>query len=234
MTITRHWMNVAVVAMIGSELRYCNTSAMWFYWIIVQVIMIARLYAMYQGSRKMLIFLVVVFVAVKSVTLVMTIISMTHISEGKFWSWIKDFCVSGSSTGLAEVFILSGTYQCDVTFEEDDVLMASMAAMLTTAWEVLILCLAVWIVVKHFREMQRPSRGWIFGDLFTALIKSHVVYFARWVQREPTSLFLLKFRTYQLCCCFLHSPDLSVSDAVSGKYACRWLLHVTDHGSPFL
>jgi hypothetical protein len=49
----------------------------------MQVIMIARLYAMYQGSRKMLIFLIVVFMATKIITLVMTAISMTHISEGK-------------------------------------------------------------------------------------------------------------------------------------------------------
>lgn len=141
-TITRHWINVVVVAMIG-------------------IIMIARLYAMYQGSRKMLIFLVVVFMAVRIVTLVMTATSMVHISE--------------------EVLVLSGTYQCIVTFEEEDVLMASMTSMLTTAWEVLILCLAVWIAIKHFRDMQRPSKGWIFGDLFTALLKSHVVYFASYV-----------------------------------------------------
>ncbi|OAX30537.1 hypothetical protein K503DRAFT_870975 [Rhizopogon vinicolor AM-OR11-026] len=50
--------------------------------------------------------------------------------------------------------------------------------ILTTAWETLALVLAVWIAVKHFREVQRPSAGWTVGDCFTILIKTHVFYFA--------------------------------------------------------
>ncbi|KAG2034937.1 hypothetical protein BDR03DRAFT_551619 [Suillus americanus] len=51
----------------------------------------------------------------------------------------------------------------------------------TTAWEVLALCLAIWIAVKHFRELKRPSTGWIVRDCFTALTKSHLVYFVSFV-----------------------------------------------------
>jgi hypothetical protein len=43
-----------------------------------------------------------------------------------------------------------------------------------TVWEVLALCLAVWIVVKHFRRL--PT-GWTIEDCFTVLIKAHVFYF---------------------------------------------------------
>ncbi|KAG2341251.1 hypothetical protein BDR05DRAFT_965678 [Suillus weaverae] len=52
--------------------------------------------------------------------------------------------------------------------------------MLNTIWEVLALCLAVWIVVKHFRDLRRlgPSTGLTIGDCFRVLIKSHVLYFA--------------------------------------------------------
>jgi hypothetical protein len=45
------------------------------------------------------------------------------------------------------------------------------------AWEVLTLCLAVWMAVKHFREKQWPSTGWAVMDCFTILIKTHVFYF---------------------------------------------------------
>jgi len=48
-----------------------------------------------------------------------------------------------------------------------------------SAWETLILCLAVWIAIKHFRELQRTSTGWAVGDYFTILMQTHVFYFAR-------------------------------------------------------
>jgi hypothetical protein len=53
--------------------------------------------------------------------------------------------------------------------------------VLDFVWEVLALCLSVWIAVKHFRDLRRlgPSTGSIIGDCFRVLIKSHVLYFAR-------------------------------------------------------
>lgn len=46
--------------------------------------MIARLNAMYQRSTKVLVFLVVIFLAVRIANAVMAAISMTQISVGKF------------------------------------------------------------------------------------------------------------------------------------------------------
>jgi hypothetical protein len=50
----------------------------------MQVIVIARLYAMYQQSRKVLIFLVVIFVTIRIANVVMVAITMMQISGGKF------------------------------------------------------------------------------------------------------------------------------------------------------
>jgi len=47
------------------------------------------------------------------------------------------------------------------------------------AWEALALSLAVWIAIKHFRELQRTSTGWAVEDCYTILIQTHVFYFAR-------------------------------------------------------
>ncbi|KAG2350326.1 hypothetical protein BDR05DRAFT_15108 [Suillus weaverae] len=86
-------------------------------------------------------------------------------------SWNIMIRCAASVIRLLRVFILSGIYRCTVTFEEGDILPQ-------TAWEVLTLCLAVWIAVKHFFKMQRPPKGWITGDCFTALMmKSHLVFF---------------------------------------------------------
>ncbi|KAG1791809.1 uncharacterized protein HD556DRAFT_1382733, partial [Suillus plorans] len=52
--------------------------------------------------------------------------------------------------------------------------------MLNIAWEVLALCLSVWVAEKHFHDLQRlgTSTGSTIGDCFRVLIQSHVLYFA--------------------------------------------------------
>ncbi|KAG1733642.1 uncharacterized protein EDB91DRAFT_1084367 [Suillus paluster] len=123
------------------------------------IIMIARLYAMYQRSRGMLIFLVAIFFTVTITCGVIT--------------------AMGDANTSGEEFIILGIHQCIYGEEERDTTLAdSVAWALYLAWEVLALCLAVWIVVKHVRELQRISMGWTIGDCFMVLIKTHVVYFA--------------------------------------------------------
>ncbi|KAG2359086.1 hypothetical protein BDR07DRAFT_237865 [Suillus spraguei] len=125
------------------------------------VIIITRLYAMYQGSRTILIFLVVSFLAAIIFSGV-AIVMLTIYPSG-------------------EELILSGTYQCTVNYTGDVLLLACLAWILGTVWEILALCLAVRIAVKHFRELRRRSRGGIIKDCFTVLMKTHVLYFASFV-----------------------------------------------------
>ncbi|KAG1809356.1 uncharacterized protein BJ212DRAFT_1484476 [Suillus subaureus] len=127
---------------------------------ILGVIMIARLHAMYQRSRMMLTFLVIIFLAVNIACGVIAAVAL------------KD--------SAAEELILSGTYMCNYEYEGDFQLLASMVWMLNTVWEVLALCLSVWIAVKHFRDLQLlgPLTRLTIGDCFRVLIKSHVLYFA--------------------------------------------------------
>ncbi|KAG2739800.1 hypothetical protein P692DRAFT_201797483 [Suillus brevipes Sb2] len=122
--------------------------------------MIARLHAMYQRSRTMLIFLVIIFLAVNIACVVLTAIGLKYI--------------------VGEKLILSGIHMCGYSYEADVQLLASMIWMLNTVWEVLALCLSVWIAVKHFRDLRRlgQSTGSTIGDCFRVLIQSHVLYFA--------------------------------------------------------
>ncbi|KIK42070.1 hypothetical protein CY34DRAFT_164656 [Suillus luteus UH-Slu-Lm8-n1] len=133
-----NWINVVVSIMLG-------------------VIMITRIHAMYQRSRKIQIFLIVIF-------LVITMFGGVA-------------CVIITIQNSGEVLILSGTYLCTASFVGDALFLSSITWILGTVWEVLALCLAVWIAVKHFRELQKHSAGGIIGDCFTVLIRSHVVYF---------------------------------------------------------
>jgi len=82
---------------------------------------------------------------------------------------------------MSEEYVLSGTHICGYDFQGDVSLWIVLTWVLTTAWEILALCLAVWIAVKHFRELQGPSTRWTVRDCFSVLVKTHFFYFARFV-----------------------------------------------------
>ncbi|KAG2030154.1 hypothetical protein BDR03DRAFT_974926 [Suillus americanus] len=125
------WTNVVIFPMLG-------------------VILIARLHAMYQHSRKILIFLVVTFLATIIFSGVAIVMTTMHTS--------------------GEELILSGTYQCTIGYGRDTPLLGAIAWILGTAWEIFALCLAVWVAVKHFSELRQHSAGGIIGDCFTIFV----------------------------------------------------------------
>ncbi|KAG1787054.1 uncharacterized protein HD556DRAFT_1530658 [Suillus plorans] len=136
------------------------------------VISVTRLYAMHQGSRKILILLIATLLLVDIFDVVAAVLENLHVS--------------------GEELILSGTHQCLIGsyYEEDIPLLNYISWMVSIAWEVLALSLAVWIAVKHFRELRRHSAGGIIGDCFTVLMKTHVVYFASFVAVSCINLIL--------------------------------------------
>ena len=82
---------------------------------------------------------------------------------------------------MSEEYILSGAHMCSYELQGDVQLWIKLTWVLTTAWEILALCLAVRVAVKHFRELQGPSTRWTLRDTFTVLVKTHIFYFARFV-----------------------------------------------------
>ena len=80
----------------------------------------------------------------------------------------------------SEELDLSGIHMCYYEIEGNLIIVPGITWILGSAWETLALSLAVWIAMKHFRELQRPSTGWAVGDCFTILMQTHVFYFARW------------------------------------------------------
>ncbi|KAG2033542.1 hypothetical protein BDR03DRAFT_967183 [Suillus americanus] len=156
------------------------------------VVMIIRIYAMYQGSRKILIFLAVILLTLSITTGVLLAIV--------------------DSYSRSEEFVLSGIYQCmNYSTEENTPLLIGFYWEYVTGliWEALALSFAVWIVIKHFRELQRRSR-WNTKDCFTVLIKTHVFYFAAFA---VTSLF-----TFGSLCINLSNPSsvgVQIYDGIS-------------------
>ncbi|KAG2339525.1 hypothetical protein BDR05DRAFT_620032 [Suillus weaverae] len=162
-SITNILQNMPLVSLTDAVSNITNYASNWTNVVVAAalgVIMIARLHAMYQRSRMMLIFLVIIFLAVNIACGVISAILLKH--------------------SVSEEFILSGTYMCNYGSEEGDQLLISIIWTLNTVWEVLALCLAVWIAARHFCDLRRlgPSTGSTVGDCFRVLIKSHVLYFA--------------------------------------------------------
>ncbi|KAG1883266.1 hypothetical protein F4604DRAFT_1677616 [Suillus subluteus] len=89
---------------------------------------------------------------------------------------------------LGEEYVLSGTYQCMFDSGGDSAFLGSMTWILDTVWEVVALCLAVWIAVKHFRELRQHSTRGFIGDCFTVLMKTHLGMFSPTLSANSYSL----------------------------------------------
>ncbi|KAG1739856.1 uncharacterized protein EDB91DRAFT_1347220 [Suillus paluster] len=121
------------------------------------IIMMTRIQAMYRRSKTISIFLVVVLLASTIASAVMTGMGNIHVS--------------------GEELILFGIHTCSVLNDTNDIHLNGEVVIPTVVWEILALCLAVWIVVLRFCELRRSQTGSPIGDSFTMLIKSHVLYF---------------------------------------------------------
>jgi hypothetical protein len=77
---------------------------------------------------------------------------------------------------IPEELIFSGNYQCNFTILNAQSLIQK-TWILGTVWEIVALCLAVWVAVKDFRT--QPSTGSVMGDCLAVLMKTHVLYFLR-------------------------------------------------------
>ncbi|KAG2041391.1 hypothetical protein BDR03DRAFT_1007226 [Suillus americanus] len=86
--------------------------------------------------------------------------------------------------------VLFDTYHCSAEGADPNLIAKSW--ILITVWEVLALCLALWITVKHFRELRQSSTGsTLIRDCFTVLIKSHLLYFTAFAAVSCFNLGLL-------------------------------------------
>jgi hypothetical protein len=75
---------------------------------------------------------------------------------------------------LSEELVLSGTYYC--IGKGYNPLLTVETWILATVWEVLVLCLTIWIAVIHLRE--RRSKRSTIGNYLVVLAKYQVFYFA--------------------------------------------------------
>ncbi|KAG1861627.1 hypothetical protein F4604DRAFT_1787223 [Suillus subluteus] len=72
-----------------------------------------------------------------------------------------------------------------IGYAGDFIFLSSMTWILSTVWEVLALCLAVWITVNNFHEMRRHSTRGIIGDVFLAISCFQIGFFSSTLSGMP-------------------------------------------------
>ncbi|KAG1862310.1 hypothetical protein F4604DRAFT_1071414 [Suillus subluteus] len=145
---------VSITNVVGTIIWYVGTWTPVIVNAMLGVTMIARINAMYLGSRKLLISLVVALLACTIASGVMVVI--------------------GNLTVSAQEVILSDHYICIDSMNMDMTNLTYESVISTAVWEILALFLTAWIVIKHFR--QSPT-GSTIGHRFKMLTQSHMFYF---------------------------------------------------------
>ncbi|KAG2032812.1 hypothetical protein BDR03DRAFT_739248 [Suillus americanus] len=124
------------------------------------VIMIARIYAMHQKSKKLLIFLIVTLLACTITSGVLMVIGTRGVST-------------------QETTLSAGYNICIIKFDTSTINLDYESLLSTAAWEILALSLAVWIVIPQLRQSLTGStiRSGGFEGCYRILIESHAFYF---------------------------------------------------------
>ncbi|KAH7910976.1 hypothetical protein BJ138DRAFT_1151771 [Hygrophoropsis aurantiaca] len=120
-------------------------------------IMILRLYAMYEKSRKILIFLLVCFVA--RVVALAVILGLA----------------TGPGSGIsATEYLLSGTYFCSVA---PNITFVNFTLVPTLFFELILFALASRCFVRHAAELRRSSHGWRMNECMKVLLRDSILFF---------------------------------------------------------
>ncbi|KAG0696437.1 hypothetical protein DFH29DRAFT_879350 [Suillus ampliporus] len=138
------------------------------------VIMTTRIYAMYQRYKKLLIFLVAVFLASTIASVVIAVMGNIHVS--------------------GEEAILSGNHICDEIINPHEARLNNEILIPTVVWEIIALFLSAFVVIQHFYELRQSPTGWTMRDCFMVLITSHLLYFAAFVATSCFTLGILSPR----------------------------------------
>lgn len=161
-------LSLPAVSVTDAGCAFFAFTQMWLSFIInttLDVIIIARLHAMYQQSGNMLTFLIATFLAITIACGVITAtLERNHLSY--------------------EESVNDGTYQCVGINVGNDRLLFATTWILGCVFELLALSLAIWITVKRSREL----RQWKIEDRFLALMKTQVMYFAAFVATSCLNL----------------------------------------------
>ena len=138
-----------------------------------------RLYALYHGSKRLLVYMVTFFVAeVGSVLWIL--ISNSLFSNGTSLAFSLSQVLTFAAETFTENIYVTGYYYHDIKLCVSNVTPAYSGYLWVPSFtfEAILALLAVWAGIKHSRQQSRPqSARFNMSQLVDSLIHGNVIYF---------------------------------------------------------
>ncbi|KAH7907232.1 hypothetical protein BJ138DRAFT_1129315 [Hygrophoropsis aurantiaca] len=130
----------------------------------MQAMLVIRVYALFNQSKKVLIFLATCYVLQAVAVFVITgLMSNKQVLE-------KDYTSVGPAIGSVEQAITANLSAVSNTMDQD-------STILSIAFDSILLLFALWAFVKHALEAKTVNGGWSINVLVRTLVADHVLYF---------------------------------------------------------
>ncbi|KAH7927424.1 hypothetical protein BV22DRAFT_1045350 [Leucogyrophana mollusca] len=146
---------------LSQEARYCGSVSLF---VAMQAILLVRVYALYNRSKKLLAFLLVCFFCEAIVVLVIS-------------GMLFNFSVMG------RYFLSVGPNSFGSVTEEEEVdpfafgPLGVVDVMMQLSFDVILLAFALFAAVKHALEARRLHGAWSINPLVKALVADQIIYF---------------------------------------------------------
>ncbi|KAH7907869.1 hypothetical protein BJ138DRAFT_429297 [Hygrophoropsis aurantiaca] len=131
--------------------------------VTMQAILVIRVYALFNRSKKVLIFLATLYALQATVIFVLTALFFNHPA-------LHEYIASPSPAGGGVAQLFSTTASVYTPF-----ILGS--TFLPPAFDTIMLLFALWAFVRHALEAKRANGGWSINVLVRTLVADHLVYF---------------------------------------------------------
>ncbi|KAH7907224.1 hypothetical protein BJ138DRAFT_1160626 [Hygrophoropsis aurantiaca] len=136
--------------------------------VTMQAILVIRVYALFNQSKKVLIFLATFYVIQATATFVVTgFIDNKRVLDESYASVRPAI---GSVEQLTIVNVNSSASPLLITLSEDGIIVSIV-------FDIILLCFALWAFVKHALKAKTLDGGWSINALVRALMAHHLLYF---------------------------------------------------------
>ncbi|KAH7906077.1 hypothetical protein BJ138DRAFT_1224241 [Hygrophoropsis aurantiaca] len=131
--------------------------------VTMQAILAIRVYALFNRSKKVLVFLATLYALQATATLVLTALLINNRALHEYVTFISP------AIGSVAQFV-STDASAYVPFNQDSI-------FLPLAFDTILLLFALWAFVKHALEAKTLDGGWSINVLLRTLVADHLVYF---------------------------------------------------------
>ncbi|KAH7905634.1 hypothetical protein BJ138DRAFT_1183541 [Hygrophoropsis aurantiaca] len=154
----------------------------------MQAILVIRVYALFNRSRKVLIFLATLYVLQATTTFVMT--SLYYNNR------VQDEIVASTGPAIGSVMQIINT---TTAFLHLSVLAGQDGTIMSVVFDIVVFFFALWAFVQHTLEARTLDGGWSINVLVRTLIADHLAFFVCnliWLSLALASVYYTEFSVF--------------------------------------